>query len=177
MLFVLLRIKRQYVSVHLAIVAIQFQMPDANWPTHVHIVPNQLCANSIQLVLVTHANVHPVTLDFPNQLDAIRSVNASVTMNVQQVHDALVADALTNAMIYAAQICYARLKMVKRFAPVPANSNSFRILPKMDAFVTHSRATLISIASPASVITANVQSPVAIKTIVPMANIVRAINV
>lgn len=67
--------------------------------------------------------------------------------------------------------------MVKQFAHVQVNLNSFLVMLKMDVFVMPLPVRLISIAAMAFVATDNAQSPVEIKTIVLMANIARITDV
>lgn len=76
MQFALLKIKMQFVNVHLDIRAIQYQMLVANWLMHAHIALNHLYVKSHQLDI--YANVHKVTLGIPKRLDVSQLVNVQM---------------------------------------------------------------------------------------------------
>lgn len=75
-------------------------------------------------------------------------------------------------MIYAVQIWFVQLKMVKLFAPAQVNLNSFRVMLKTVAYVIFSHAHPIMIVIMEFVVMVNVRSHAEIKMTVPMVNIV-----
>lgn len=80
---------------------------------------------------------------------------------------------LINVTICAVQTCNVQLKMEKQFALARANSNSFRVMLKMVAFVMHPSAHQTMTAVTEFVAAVNVQLLAEIKTIALMEKIVR----
>lgn len=84
---------------------------------------------------------------------------------------------LINVTVYAVQIWFVRLKMVKQSARAQVDSNSFRVMLKTVASVMWLLVPTTMIVAVVFAVMANVRLPVEINKIVPMVNIVRIIVV
>lgn len=166
MLFVLLKIMEQYASAHQAMWAIQFQILVANNR------PAVTDARRRQYVKLDRMDrcvvVRQVIPAIPRAAVAFQSEHVrTVRPIVRKLLTVLQDVALTSATVHADQIWHVNLKIIVPFACVRIVSNSYRTMPRTDAYETlpFVMATVLAVAA-VFVSMGSVRWRVATKTIV-----------